>query len=169
MAPTDYKDGNATSTTNGPFVHQYYDKDGNLLGQFALTITPPPVGSTVVVINSKGTVVSNSSISSTVQTKLAIPSLAQYAVVANDNMRFGSGTVVYGQVMSNEGIHFDGVAHNVVSSALASYVDPDFPNSGSQYGVYTTAIPSRPPLPPPIQMFFSPAGNFRFRQWTLSG
>jgi hypothetical protein len=46
-------------------------------------------------------------------------------VVANDNMRFGTDTNVYGEIHSNGGVRFDGVAHNVVSSARATYTDPD--------------------------------------------
>ncbi len=48
----DYKDGNAT-TTNGPFLHNFEDKDGNVIGQYALTITPPLTGSTLIKIKSK--------------------------------------------------------------------------------------------------------------------
>lgn len=146
-AQNDYYDGNA-STTHGPYIHNFTDKDGNLLGQFALTITPPATGTTMVTINSAGTVVADPSISRVIQTKLAIPSLAEYAAVANDNIYFGTGTQVYGAVQSNYGIHFNGVAHNIVSSALTSYVDPDLGDGIQRYGVYTTGDPTPPTSPP---------------------
>ena len=38
---TDYTDGNATTTT-GPFVHDFKDKDGNIKGQFSLIILRRP-------------------------------------------------------------------------------------------------------------------------------
>ncbi len=118
--------------------HQFYDKDSNLIGSFSLNIIPPLTGSTVVKVQSTGNVVTSSE-SREIQSTLAIPSLAQFAVVANDNMRFGQGTTVYGPIQSNYGIHFDGVAHNLVSSALSSYVDPD--TGYTQFGVYTAVIP----------------------------
>ncbi len=131
--PSDYKDGTATS---GPYIHNFHDKDGNLLGTYSLVITPPLPGSTVVKIVSTGTLAS-STISRKVQKTLAIPSLAKFAVVANDNLRFGEGTEVFGPIHSNGGIRFDGLAHNLVSSAMATYTDPDPPGL-VRWGVHTT-------------------------------
>jgi len=137
-APTDYQDGTATS---GPYVHNYYDKDGNFIGTFTLTITPPPVGSTKVSIMSEGQTASDSIETDTIDATYAIPSFAQYAVVANDNLNFGAGTVVSGPVMSNYGIQFDGLAQNIVSSAVSSYYDPDYSGTYPQFGVYTRVDP----------------------------
>lgn len=144
-SPNDYKDGVAT-TTNGPFIHEFKDKTGNTIGHFALTITPPPTGSTMVKILSEGTVLEYPDISRKIQTTLAIPSFAKYAVVANDIMRFGVGTEVYGPIHSNSGIRFDGLAHNVVTSAKDKYIDPDNGNT-YRFGVYTTVNPTDPNPP----------------------
>jgi hypothetical protein len=133
QAPSDYRDGTATT---GPYVHNFYDKNGNLLGNYSLTITPPMIGSTIVKIVSKGTLAS-STISRTVQKNLAIPSLAKYAVVSNDDLRFGEGTEVFGPIQSNGGIRFDGVAHNLISSARTTYTDPDV--GATRWAVYTTS------------------------------
>jgi type II secretory pathway pseudopilin PulG len=151
-ASTDYKDGTGTTTSNGPFIHDFKDKDGNIIGQFALTITPPPTGSTLVKILSKGTVLEDPNVYRKVQISLAIPSFAKYAVVANDFMNFGTGTEVFGPIHSNYGIHFDGLAHNIITSAVTNYVDPDV--SVNKWAVYTTsgnddpnpptALPDRP-------------------------
>lgn len=143
-ASTDYKDGTAT-TTNGPFIHEFQDKDGDTIGHYALTITPPPVGSTLIKIRSKGTVVSDPTVSRTIEVSLAIPSFAKYAVVADDFMNFGVGTEVYGPIHSNNGIHFDGIAHNVVTSAVSTFTDPDV--GGKKYGVYTTSGTDDPTPP----------------------
>jgi hypothetical protein len=152
--PTDYEDGTATS---GPYYHNFYDKNGNLIGGYSLAITPPPLGSTEVTIISTGTTTSNKSVRRVVQAILAEPSLAQYAVVSNDYMRFGTGTVVNGPITSNKGIHFDGIANNVISSAMATYTDPDYQsgvsndNGGSctnlSYGVHTCVSPADPSPP----------------------
>ncbi len=133
-APTDYKDGNATST--GPYVHHFYDKDGVKIGSFTLEITPPATGFTLVKVKSTGRIDSDLTVYRSIQAQLAIPSFAKYAVVANDNMRFGEGTEVYGPIHSNGGIRFDGIAHNVISSARTSYDDPDH-SGGQEFGVHT--------------------------------
>jgi hypothetical protein len=51
-------------------------------------------------------------------------------------MRFGAGTEVFGKIHSNVGIRFDGVAHNVISSGVASFDDPDH-GGGNEFGVHT--------------------------------
>ncbi len=138
---TDYRDGTGTST--GPFVHSFYDKDGTMLGTFTLEITPPPTGSTLVKIKSTGKVLSDSSVKRVISAQLAIPSLARFAVVANDAMRFGEGTEIFGPIHANGGVRFDGIAHNVVTSAKDKYDDPDH-SGNEEFGVHTHV---RPPPP----------------------
>jgi len=189
-APNDYLDG---TTTPAPYVHKFYDKDGNLLGNFSLTITPPITGSTIVKIKSVGTL-ATSTVSRTVQESLAIPSLARFAAIANDFMYFGSGTTVYGPVQSNYGIHFNGFAQNLISSAVATYTDPD--TGLKEWGIFTTSgvvdpqpptpVNSRPDVfaagrqfPVPSFPFASLAGNLNTlwtaansgggKEWTASG
>ncbi len=150
-APIDYKDG---TTTPQPYIHTVKDASGDIVGQYALTITAPPVGSTIVKVKSKGTIASDPTISRTIQATLAIPSLAKFAVVANDDMRFGDGTEVFGPIHSNGGIRFDGLAHNLVTSSQTTYDDPDDGVGTHKFGVYTTvgtddpnppaAVPNRP-------------------------
>jgi hypothetical protein len=149
-APTDYQDG---TREPGPYIHDYKDKDGNIIGQFSLTITPPSSGSTITVIRSTGYTVDDPELKRTIETRMAIPSLAKYAVVANADMRFGAGTEVFGEIRSNGGIRFDGLTHNIISSARIDYDDPDH-GGGNEFGVHThiapvdplppTAMPSRP-------------------------
>jgi len=153
--PTDYKDGTATS---GPYYHNFYDKNGTFIGGYSLVITPPLIGSTKVTILSTGTTTANKSVKRIVQAIFAEPSLAQFAVVSNDFMRFGSGTIVNGPITSNKGIHFDGIANNIISSAMATYTDPDWdgnPNDNDSggsctnlsYGVHTCISPADPSPP----------------------
>ncbi len=132
-AQNDFKDG---TNVSGPYVHAFKDKNGVTIGSFSLTITPPITGSTLVTIQSKGTVLADTHLARTVKTQLAIPSFAKYAVVANADMRFGQGTEIFGQVHSNGGIRFDGIAHNIVSSAKTSYDDPDH-TGANEFGVHT--------------------------------
>lgn len=130
---------NLGNTGSGPYVYTFNDKDGNPIGTYTITVTPPPTGSTLVKIKSKGVTYADPTSSRTISIQLAIPSLAKYAVVADDNMRFGEGTVVYGPLHSNGGIRFDGVAWNKVTSALSSYDDEDH-SGGSEFGVHTHIV-----------------------------
>lgn len=132
-SPSDFQDGTGEE---GPYSHTFYDKDGNAIGNFVLTVTPPITGSTIVTIKSEGYVNEYPSIKRTIQTKLAIPSFAKFAIVANDFMRFGEGTEVFGPIHSNYGIRFDGIAHNLVTSAVSTYNDPDHIGD-NEFGVHT--------------------------------
>ncbi len=135
---TDYNDGNG-STSTGPYNHIFYNKVGKAIGVYTLNITPPVSGSTLVNIQSNGILENGASTTRKVKTQLAIPSLAKFAVAANDDMRFGEGTVVYGPIHSNQGIRFDGLTYNIISSSLSSYNDPD--HSGAvEFGVHTHVI-----------------------------
>ncbi len=108
---------------SGSYTHDFYDKDGNVVGSYSLTTAPNSVSSSDLEVTSKGTVLENPSdpssqtISHIVQAVLVKPSFSQYAIVSNDSLVFPAGTSVYGPVMSNSSIVFDGVAYNTVSSA----------------------------------------------------
>jgi hypothetical protein len=141
-APTDFQDGTATSS---PYTHNFTDKSGNPIGTFTLNITPPSLGSTLVTIQSTGRVNVDPNISRKIKVKLAKPSIAKYAVVANADMRFGEGTETYGPIHSNGGILFDGLAHNTISSNKTTYIDPDY--STNEYAVHTTKSPMDPSPP----------------------
>ncbi len=136
-APNDYQDGTGLP---GPYTHTFYDKDGVAIGAFTLEITPPLTGFTLVRIKSTGTVLVDPTISRSIVVQLAIPSFARYAIAANDSMRFGQGTEVFGPIHSNGGIRFDGIAHNIITSAKDVYDDPD--HSGNmEFGVHTHVNP----------------------------
>jgi len=142
-ASQDFKDGTGHA---GPYVHDYFNKNGEKIGQFSLEIVPPIVGSTVVTIRSTGTTLNDSSVSKKIEAKLAIPSFAKYAAAVSSNVRFGEGTEVFGEIHSNGGIRFDGVAHNIVTSTQQSYDDPDH-SGAKEFGVHTHVSPVDP-LPP---------------------
>lgn len=143
-AQNDFQDGTGTSTQ--PYIHEYKDKDGNKIGSFELTIIPPQIGSTIVTIISKGIVDAAPNVFRKIEVKMAMPSLAKYAFVTNSEVRFGQGTEVFGPIHSNAGVRFDGLAHNIISSAVSTYDDPD--HSGAlEFGVHTHAT-TIDPLPP---------------------
>ncbi len=142
-APTDYQDGTGQP---GPYVHEFENAAGEHIGTFTLTITPPPTGSTVVTIRSTGEVDTAPGVRRTIEVRLAIPSLAEFAVVSAASLRFGEGTEVFGPIHSNGGVHFDGLAHNIVTSAKDEYKDPDH-SGNDEFGVHTHVSPVDP-MPP---------------------
>lgn len=139
----DFQDGTGE---DGPYIHEVENIEGEVIGSFSLEITPPEIGSTLVTVESTGTVVENEDVSRTIRAELAIPSFAKYAFAADADMRFGEGTTVYGPIHSNGGVRFDGIAYNVVTSAKETYDDPDH-SGGFEFGVHTHLSPTDP-LPP---------------------
>ncbi len=120
----------------GPYA--YTDSAGKgITGYYELYITPPELyGSTIVKIRSVGWVADYPNIKREVEVKCGIPSWSNYSTLCDSNIRFGEGTETWGPIHSNGGIRFDGVAHNVITSQLLDYNDPD--HSGpDEYGVHT--------------------------------
>ncbi len=117
--PTDYEDGTGEE---GPYVHDYVDEDTQeVIGQFSLEITPPGVGTTISTIRSTGWTMAQPSVRRTVTVQYGIQSLARYALLTNSDISVGSASTFYGEVHSNGGIHFDGVATAPVYSARSTY------------------------------------------------
>ena len=150
--PDDFQDGTGAP---GPYVHDFKDSSGVVIGRFSLSIAPPQSGSTVVAVESTGFLLDNPNRKRKIAAKFGIPSLSSYAVVANDVMRFGSGTEVFGPIHSNNGIRFDGLTHNIITSTVSQYDDPDSDdcNGNSSFGVHTCIAPAdpRPPASVPAR------------------
>lgn len=126
-AINDYADGTGAINCNpcGPYQHDYSDPWNSDIGKYELKIYPPPAGSDVVTIKSTGWLNNFPNQKRRLSVQYRRPSLVKYMVVANDDMRFGADTNVYGEIHSNGGVRFDGIAHNIVTSARATYSDPD--------------------------------------------
>lgn len=107
------------------FEKDVLDFSGQPIGHYSLAVEPPEDGSTIVILRSTGWDLKHPEIKKTIQVRFRRPAWSEFSVLANDVMRFGEGTVVYGPIHSNNGIRFDGVANNVVSSSVATYRDPD--------------------------------------------
>ena len=107
------------------FEKDVLDFSGQAVGHYSLTVEPPEDGSTIVILRSTGWDFKHPEIKKTIQVRFRRPAWSEYSVLANDVMRFGEGTVAYGPIHSNNGIRFDGIANNVVSSSVATYQDPD--------------------------------------------
>jgi len=142
---TDYKDGGTTPNTApyGPYTHNYYDSDGNLLGTYTLYITPPSNGSTVTTVKSIGQVPHFSG-TRTILAQLGQPSFANYVLLTATEVWFGSNETTTGPVHSNVGVHFDGTNNGPVYSASSTYKPtPQFGGDGTIHnGVWGSGGPT---------------------------
>jgi hypothetical protein len=123
-----------------PYEDEFEDPEGGAIGKYSLEVQPPEPGSTIVIVKSTGWTYKEPNLKRTVQVRFRRPSWSEYAVLANHFMRFGQGTNVYGKIHCNEGIRFDGVAHNIVSSLMGAFDDPDH-TGGNEFGVHTHVNP----------------------------
>ncbi|OGI22204.1 MAG: hypothetical protein A2808_02340 [Candidatus Moranbacteria bacterium RIFCSPHIGHO2_01_FULL_55_24] len=129
-----------------PYEAEYKDPNGDAIGKYRLEVTPPADGSTVVIVRATGWTYRYPDVTRVIEVRFRKPAWSEYIVLANDNLRFGSGTEVFGKIHSNQGIRFDGVAHNIVTSAISDYNDPDH-TGGNEFAVHTHVSPTDP-LPP---------------------
>lgn len=115
---------------------EYIDPEGAAIGKYSLHVEKPDEGSTIVSVVSTGFSYKKPSAKRKIKVRFRRPSWSENMVLANDNIRFGEGTVINGKIFSNLGIRMDGVANNIVSSAVVSYDDPDH-DGGFEFGVHT--------------------------------
>ncbi|MDP1833980.1 MAG: pilus assembly PilX N-terminal domain-containing protein [Candidatus Moranbacteria bacterium] len=132
-----------------PYEAEFFDPEGGAIGKYRIEVQPPEPDSTIVMVRSTGWTYNEPNIQRVVQARFRRPSWSEFAVIANDVMRFGEDTQVFGKVHSNDGIRFDGVAHNIVSSSMDKYDDPDH-SGGDEFGVHTHIAPVDPLPPNPV-------------------
>ncbi|MBT4071861.1 MAG: hypothetical protein HOE80_04025 [Candidatus Magasanikbacteria bacterium] len=113
-APSDFTDGTGEV---GPYVHEYTNKDGVVIGHFSLEIDEPLSGSSVVLVRSTGWVDTYPNSKRTIQVRVGFPSLTDYTFLTNEATNFSFTTVVHGPVHSNGEIRFDGTTDSWVDSA----------------------------------------------------
>ena len=123
-----------------PYEAEVNDPEGGALGKYKLEVIPPQADSTIVIVKSTGWTYKAPNVKRVIQVRFRQPAWCEYAVVADDFMRFGQGTEVFGMIHSNQGIRFDGVAHNIISSSVPSFDDPDH-SGGNEFGVHTHVNP----------------------------
>ncbi len=120
------------------YERDYYDPGGGVIGHYKIHVTPPTTGSTIAIIKSTGWTLKHPTIQRTVQVRLRRPAWSEYTVLSNNNIRFGNGTTIQGKIFSNGGVHFDGVATNLVQSAVSTYFDSDSDVNATKAGVWSS-------------------------------
>lgn len=136
-------DGGTARGVGAPYEADYSDPVDGVIGRYRVEVTPPESGSTIAIVKATGWTYRYPALTRVLQVRLRRPSWSEHAVLANDFMRFGSGTNTYGKIHSNAGIRFDGVAHNIVTSSVCNYNDPDH-SGGNELGVHTHVSPTDP-------------------------
>jgi hypothetical protein len=127
-SPNDFCDGQTPGTDNcieppyGPFVHDYKDPEGNVIGKFSLMITPPSDCHPGTIIESTGWTSKFPELERTVSVRWAKPSLARYAFLTNSNVWFGEDEELKGPFHSNGGIRMDGTQNSLATSARETYI-----------------------------------------------
>ena len=116
--PDDYTDGTGQP---GPYVHDYKDPQGDIVGQFSLEIDLPTESDPVVTITSTGWTNQYSRVKRTIEAQYGQIVLTRYAFLHNSNMWFGPDITVNGPVFSNGGIRQDGTNTSTVESAKETY------------------------------------------------
>ncbi len=129
-----------------PYEVEYVDPGGEAIGKYRLEVTPPPSGSTAVVVTATAWAYRYPDDKRVIKVRFRRPAWSENAFMLNSFNRFGSGTEVFGRIHSNAGIRFDGIANNLVTSSVATYNDPDH-TGGNEFGVHTHKT-TTDPLPP---------------------
>jgi hypothetical protein len=119
-----------------PYEAEFSDPEGGAIGRYSIEVEPPEEGTTIVMVKSTGWTYAEPDAKRIIQVRFRRPSWSEYAILANDDMRFGPGTLVNGRIHSNDGIRFDGTATNIISSSLDMYDDPDH-SGNNEFGVHT--------------------------------
>jgi hypothetical protein len=131
-AGADFQDGNTGGTPiiggefdgfYGPYVHDYKDDNGVIVGKYTLYIKPKGVGSTVAIVRSIGETPDGKN-RRTVEAEIGAPSFASYGLVGDVAIWFGATETANGPTHSNVGIRMDGPNNGDVTSANATYVPP---------------------------------------------
>ncbi|PIT88623.1 MAG: hypothetical protein COU29_02515 [Candidatus Magasanikbacteria bacterium CG10_big_fil_rev_8_21_14_0_10_36_32] len=139
----DYYDGNSSSTP-GPYVHEYQDKDGNPIGYFSLVITPPVSTSTIILIESTGWVNDQPNSRRTIKARLGFPAMTDYSFLTKTDVWIGDTEVTHGKFHANGGIRFDGTGDAPITSAVETYICKAHHGCGwvSKPGIWGTGGPT---------------------------
>lgn len=106
----------------------YYNQNGDRIGHYSITVTPPSNGSTTITITSTGWTDEYPDLQRTLRVRYGKPSYAEYAFLTNSNVWFGDTEAVHGRLHSNGGIRMDGSVDSLATSIKETYI------CGSEHG-----------------------------------
>lgn len=94
---------------------------GGVDGKYCIEVDPPEEWSTIFTVRAIGWTNKEPEIKRTVQARFRRPSFSEYMLIGDEQFVLNDEAVTHGRVHSNTGIHFNGVAYNVVSSEQELY------------------------------------------------
>lgn len=138
------------------------DPGGANLGHCKAHIVTPNVNvNTPIVVEFEGYSYDNPNIKKKLSLRFRRTSWSDYVVLSNEFASFDSSWVISGKVMSNTGVHFEGVANGKVYAGSATYFDPTIGPSGENKPGVWTSHPVNP-NPPPVCEFNTAKGKCVF-------
>ena len=145
--------GDVTNGTGmpGPYVHQYFDPEGDAIGEFSLDITGNTFCGSIssIEVVSTGHTYVDPSATAIVSARYTRPTVAEYSFITNGGVWYGDDRVITGPVHSNQGIRMDGAHNSYVGSGQTDWVCTDTfgcDPSLTVNGVYTTSGNATPGL-----------------------
>lgn len=116
--PTDYQDGTGQP---GPYLHEYLDQDGNLVGGYELDITPFTDNSGRVTVVSRGWSKNYPNLDRSITTVFGRRPLTAFAFLHNSNIWIGNEVTINGPIFTNGGIRMDGTNTSTVQTTKETY------------------------------------------------
>ena len=123
-----------------PYIRDFYDQYGAVIGQFQLEITPPLPGGNSVSIKSSGWTSEYSNMKRTIQIRRRKPSWGEYVILINHRANIPEGMTVKGKAHSNEDLRVDGIIYNIATASETTHPDPITEEEVTP-GVWTTKEP----------------------------
>ncbi len=122
---------------SAPYIWDVKTPEGIVVGKCSAKIINPPVTTSQPVnVEFAGWLPEKESIKKKINVTFRRTSWSDYVVLSNDYASFDSKWDIKGKIMSNAGVHFDGVAHNKVYAGSTNYIDPV--TNLSQSGVWSS-------------------------------
>lgn len=108
-----------------PFEWDSKTASGVVIGKCSAKIINAPITpAKPVIVNFRGSTPEKPDIKKEIQVRFRRTSWSDYVVLSNEYANFDSKWDIKGKIMSNTGVHFDGVAHSRVYAGSATYFDP---------------------------------------------
>jgi len=124
-----------------PYLKNFYDQYGTIIGEFQIEITPPLPGGNSVVIESSGWSNKYPEMKRTIRTRRRKPSWGEYVLLINHRANLPEGMVIKGRAHSNEDLRVDGLIYNLATASETIHSDPTTEEE-IEPGVWTTKEPA---------------------------
>jgi hypothetical protein len=136
----DFWNGNPLGVDD-TYVKDYLDNSQEKIGQVEIDVTFPTAGDyNIVQVSSTGYSTAKPNIKRTIQATLRRSLWSDFTVISDSIVCFDKYWTINGKVMGNSGVHFDGVANNIVMAGVPSYDDNNsfHTDYGTKDGVWTS-------------------------------